>query len=320
VSSPPWFRFYSETVHDAKLDRVALIAEVDKVVALGAWAGLLALSNESSVRGHLLLCDGIPFTVGELASKIGMDEPLLEKILEGFAGVKMVHWEDDTLVITNMGKRQFTSDHSAERVRKHRETKKGNDDVTEEKRYTPVTETPPDTDTEPDTKTDSELDSDTTSAIPQKIMEVQLLPVAKIKRKKMFRAEWEQLLEYERAQDKPRKGLIAFINRKLANGHVTPEQRQYLALFGAEGFANPTQARTVQEAINTHGLPLVIEVATWAANKQFTLGHSIATLGSSIETWKKPRQQSRGSPGKAEPKGFQGIRDFIEEVSGGQSD
>ena len=128
----PWFRFYTETLDDLKLVRASTEAGVEKMSILGAWAGLLALANGSPYRGRLLLSGGLPLTIPEMAFKIGTDVQTLKAIIDAFEVLNMVCWDDGVLVIINWDARQFKSDHSAERVRQHRERQTEPDDEGDE--------------------------------------------------------------------------------------------------------------------------------------------------------------------------------------------
>lgn len=122
MSSPPWFRFYSETLTDRKIDRICRASQQPKVVVIGAWTTLMALANGSPVRGVLLLTEEIAYTLGDIADELGLDEDATMRLLDQFGKFRMIH-SDGTgiLYLTNWDKRQFSSDSSTERVRKFRE-------------------------------------------------------------------------------------------------------------------------------------------------------------------------------------------------------
>ena len=67
----------------------------------------------------------------------------------------MLAQSENTYAVTNWDKRQYASDNSTERVHKHR-AKVRNTDETPMKRYSSVSETPPDTDTDTDTEKDTD--------------------------------------------------------------------------------------------------------------------------------------------------------------------
>ena len=123
-----WFRFYSETLRDRKLERIGRVTGQPNAVLVGVWVTLLALANDSPERGILLLTDDIPLVFDDLCLETGLDLEALQPIIERFIAMEMLSFEDGIYFITNWGKRQFKSDSSAERVRRYRErqVEKGN--------------------------------------------------------------------------------------------------------------------------------------------------------------------------------------------------
>ena len=119
----PWFRFYSETLHDRKLERIARVTGNDKVTLLGVWITLLSLANDSPERGVLLLVDSIPLTFDDFCYETEMEADVLTPIIEKFMKFEMLSCDDGIYYITNWGKRQFKSDTSKERVQRYRDRK-----------------------------------------------------------------------------------------------------------------------------------------------------------------------------------------------------
>jgi AraC-like DNA-binding protein len=164
MPSPPWFRFYSEALTDRKIDRICRSLEQPKVIIIGAWTTLLALANDSPVRGLLLLTEEIPYTVEDIADELGLSKDLTLDILEQFGRFSMIHQDDgfDVFCLTNWSNRQFDSDNSTERVRRFRERQKalqdknGNDDETLQDSYGNLPEQ-----SRSDTEADAEADSET---------------------------------------------------------------------------------------------------------------------------------------------------------------
>ena len=118
-----WFRFYSETLRDRKLERIARATGNDKVTLLGIWITLLSLANDSPERGVLLLVDNIPLTFDDFCYETEIDSDQLQPIIERFMKFDMLSCDDGIYYITNWGKRQFKSDTSKERVQRYRERK-----------------------------------------------------------------------------------------------------------------------------------------------------------------------------------------------------
>lgn len=153
-----WFRLYNDIVNDPKIKMLAFedrwhyvailvfknMGEMDKPRKEGLFERLLAV--------HL----GLNITELDSLKKRLMDVDLI----------------DDTFQPKNWDKRQYKTDSSTERVRKHRAKSKGCKDVTPMKRYSNVSVTAPDTDT--DTETEKDIASDCESdaaASPAKIVE-----------------------------------------------------------------------------------------------------------------------------------------------------
>lgn len=131
-----WFRIYDEALDDHKVQ--SLSPELFRT-----WFNLLCVAS----RG-----DGVLPTVEALAFALrvsihDMQARLDELILLGLLDIR----EDRKIEPHNWSKRQWKSDDSKERVRKHRHAKRHcNDDVT-------VTVTPPESESETDTDTENKL-------------------------------------------------------------------------------------------------------------------------------------------------------------------
>src|SRR5690348_9086212 len=134
-----WYRAYEGTVTDAKLAEAALIAEVSRAVSIAAWHAILesaACKNNSgsyevtSRRVAVILC--------EPPSQI-------EALFAAFKELGMV----DEHGVTSWKKRQFESDSSTERSRKHRQGRRNGDATLQQQ-----DETPPETETETETETE----------------------------------------------------------------------------------------------------------------------------------------------------------------------
>ncbi len=157
---PPWFRFYSETLNDRKIQHICRTTSQPKVVIVGAWATVLALANDSPDRGALLLTSDIPFTLDDLADELGIDRETTANILTQFQRFNMLHVTEGVYHTTNWNKRQFVSDDSTKRVRVHRERiaqADCNDDETLQGRCSNAPET--ETETDQTTETDTEADN-----------------------------------------------------------------------------------------------------------------------------------------------------------------
>lgn len=132
----PWFRFYCEALTDRKLRRLTPAQR-------WLWVAVLATARQSPDPGVLLIAEGIPATVGDLAEMAGV------KPAEAREGVtRMVELgliEGDPWSVTKWKQRQFESDTSTPRTRKHRA---GNDERTPMERSGIGPEAEPETETE----------------------------------------------------------------------------------------------------------------------------------------------------------------------------
>lgn len=164
---PQWFRFYSETTTDRKIDRICRATGQPKMVIVGAWVVALSLANDSPVRGALLLTEDHPFTLADLAAELGTSEDVAQAIIDQFVSFRMMHLEGNVYWITNWGKRQFASDDSGERVRRFRERRvaERNGDETLRGRDSSAPEQSRDrAETDNRTETESEADAGTVPA------------------------------------------------------------------------------------------------------------------------------------------------------------
>ncbi|MGD9883957.1 MAG: hypothetical protein AB7U95_27965 [Reyranella sp.] len=108
----PWFRFYSEVLHDGKIQRLAIDTR-------WGWAMLLALANEGEPRGRL------PKDLADTAYALHMTEADASKLITELQRAGLIDKKNGRLVMHNWDKRQPESDDVTARVRKHRESKKG---------------------------------------------------------------------------------------------------------------------------------------------------------------------------------------------------
>lgn len=139
-----WFRFYGEALNDHKVQ--SLTPDLFKT-----WVNLLCAASLND--GVLPPADRLSFELRVSAHE--MQSRLDELVLLGLLDIR----PDKKLEPHNWEKRQWKSDDSKERVRKHRNSKRGgNGDVT-------VTVTPPESESYTDTDTDSTgLPSSTSAA------------------------------------------------------------------------------------------------------------------------------------------------------------
>jgi len=118
-----WFRFYDEALNDPKVQTLDLMT-------FKIWVNCLCLASANGKNnGELGTLHHVSFALRETESTVSSAfHALLDRGL--------IVTENETFHIPKWAKRQYKSDISTDRVRKHR------------KRYRNVPETPPDTDTD----------------------------------------------------------------------------------------------------------------------------------------------------------------------------
>jgi predicted phage replisome organizer len=106
-----WIRLYRETIHDPKL--VRFTADYRYL-----WIVLMCLANDDAA---VMLAEGVPYDNSELAALAGTDADVVEDAFKWFEKAQMIEYDEDgVIILTNWHERQFKSDCSTERVRKHR--------------------------------------------------------------------------------------------------------------------------------------------------------------------------------------------------------
>lgn len=129
----PWYRFYTEAIHDRKLQRAGAMAGLSHCEAVGAWAILLALANDSpgELRGWLYIAPGYPLGLSDLAKAWVVDEAKAKIIVEAFEAMGLIHLEPHgqhgskpAWQVPAWQGRQFISDSSTKRTRAYRQRKR----------------------------------------------------------------------------------------------------------------------------------------------------------------------------------------------------
>jgi len=135
-----WYRAYEGTVTDAKLGEVSLIAECSRSVAIAAWHCILESAATLNAGG------GFDVSPRRVAVILYEKPAMIEAVFEAFRELGMINNDG----VTSWKTRQYESDSSTERARKHREAKrdktKRNGHATLQKQDA----TAPDTETEPE--------------------------------------------------------------------------------------------------------------------------------------------------------------------------
>lgn len=117
----PWFRFYSEAVGDKKLRHLARSVKKTPAEVLGIWCIILSLANESPIRGTLMITEDSPATVDDISDLAGCN---VSETLQELLRNDMVTVVEGVICVVAWDKRQFASDNSTERVRKHRQARR----------------------------------------------------------------------------------------------------------------------------------------------------------------------------------------------------
>lgn len=131
-----WYRAYEGTVSDPKLGEAALIAETSRSVAVAAWHAILESAAATNEAGRF------DTSARRLAAALGEPVALMAKVMEAFDEIGLTR---DGYVAA-WSARQFESDTSTERSRKHRQRSRN---VAPTLRDGDAS--PPETDTEEDT-------------------------------------------------------------------------------------------------------------------------------------------------------------------------
>jgi len=109
----PWFRFYCEALRDPKLRR---IPPEERWV----WVAAMAMARESPESGRLLIADGLPATIADIADEANVTVKAARSAVAHFIAFGMISLDGDVYVLPNFKERQFESDNVTERTAKHR--------------------------------------------------------------------------------------------------------------------------------------------------------------------------------------------------------
>jgi hypothetical protein len=161
-----WYRAYEGTVTDEKIIEAALIADVTRSVTIAAWHCVL---ESASKVGN---CGSFDTSPRRIAAILGEPTDKISGLFDAFSELGMV----TNGAVASWKKRQYHSDDSKERVRKHREKKRA--ETVADKDVTPCNGdvTPPETDTDTERKKLSSYDDtasdDAVTLLPEHVVEV----------------------------------------------------------------------------------------------------------------------------------------------------
>ena len=133
-----WYRAYEGTVTDPKLAEAAMVADCSRSVAVASWH--LILENAAVVN------DGGRVDLPSRRIAAALCEPLavIESLVSAFAAIGLLADSH----VTAWKRRQYESDSSADRVRRHRQKKKAGAGCNGDETLQPATVTPPETETD----------------------------------------------------------------------------------------------------------------------------------------------------------------------------
>jgi hypothetical protein len=110
-----WFRWYEGTTEDGKFRVVARLSRVTVRDVIALWAFML---EDAAHLDHRGVCNR---NEDFMASILDFEDGVVERVLAAMKEVGLISTEEGGISICNFGKRQFESDGSAERVRRHRD-------------------------------------------------------------------------------------------------------------------------------------------------------------------------------------------------------
>lgn len=133
-----WYRAYEGTVTDPKLAEAAMVADTSRSVSVASWH--LILENAAAVN------DGGRIDIPTRRIAAALCEPLsvVEALVEAFRTIGLLTGSH----VAAWKRRQYESDSSAERVRRHRQKNKQPAQCNGDETLQAVTVTPPKTETE----------------------------------------------------------------------------------------------------------------------------------------------------------------------------
>lgn len=110
----PWWRFYSSAPHDRKIRRL-------KPVERWVWVCTMCIASESPDRGVLLVAEGEPATEEDIADVAGVPIQVATSAVEHMLKLGLIAVHDSgAWHVPAWGSRQFASDTSTTRTRKHK--------------------------------------------------------------------------------------------------------------------------------------------------------------------------------------------------------
>jgi hypothetical protein len=160
-----WYRAYAGTIKDDKLAEAAVVAGCSRSVVIATWHAILESAAETAGGGRF------DTTSRRVAAALGEPASVIEAVFNAMQEIGLVSGSE----IPAWKRRQYESDNSTERSRKHREAAR-NGNATLQGRCA----TPPDTETDTDTDTKAERKIDNPISLSKAAREIEpARPVAK---------------------------------------------------------------------------------------------------------------------------------------------
>ena len=233
-----WFRFYHDALDDPKVQR--LPGDLYKF-----WVNMLCLASRSDERGL------IQMSVEEIAFDVRLDDETAASLMAELIQRDLIDETCEGFQIHNWNARQFKSDNVSERVSKHRERQKMQDETLQETLH--VT---PDETLKPSVNTDSQINRDTEGINP---------PNPPRKKSKGKTLSPEQLARFERWYSEwPRKVNRAKAEEKWAEIDPDDELTEVMVAKTQEWASSPEWTKD--------GGQYIPHPATWLHNKRWTDG------------------------------------------------
>jgi hypothetical protein len=132
-----WYRAYAGTIKDDKLAEAAVVAGCSRSVVIATWHAILESAAETAGGGRF------DTTSRRVAAALGEPASVIEAVFSAMQEIGLVSGSE----IPAWKRRQYESDNSTERSRRHREAAR-NGNATLQQRCA----TPPDTETDTDTE------------------------------------------------------------------------------------------------------------------------------------------------------------------------
>lgn len=131
----PWLKLWAEWIDDPKMNRLHLAQQA-------AWWRLVTLAHRCSAGGPLVHGNGLPLTLDEIADALRCGDRHNRKVFDAMVAnmidKESLHWQNETLVVTNLKKRQetaatATAEAVRDRVREFRERQRKEKESDKEK-------------------------------------------------------------------------------------------------------------------------------------------------------------------------------------------